>query len=31
MKTMTKRRTNAIFKGFEVHWILGSDYVKEVY
>ncbi|BCC44673.1 hypothetical protein BCJMU51_p302 (plasmid) [Bacillus cereus] len=26
-----KEKDNAIFKGFEVHWILGSDYVKEVY
>lgn len=26
-----KEKRNAIFKGFEVHWILDSDYMKEVY
>jgi hypothetical protein len=30
MKTKKEKR-NAIFKGFEVHWILDSDYMKEVY
>ncbi|MCU4954501.1 hypothetical protein OCD81_27890, partial [Bacillus paranthracis] len=26
-----QEKRKAVFKGFEVHWILDSDYMKEVY